>query len=51
MPQNRDFAKWLEAQIALQQDQLNLLTNSEARASKEGQIALLKMELRKITKK
>ena len=48
---NKQYEKWLEAQIALQQEMLGNTTDSRVRLFKEGKIALLRSELNKITKK
>jgi hypothetical protein len=49
--QDKEFKKWLEAQIALQTEALNSLKESEAREIKEGQIALKEQELKRKLKK
>jgi hypothetical protein len=47
MIKDTNFKKWLEAQIALQQEVLDGLKESEERSTKEGQIALKVLELKK----
>jgi hypothetical protein len=48
---NKEFKKWLQAQIALQTDVLKEIKESEDREFKEGQIALKEQELKKKRKK
>ena len=48
---DKDFKKWLQAQIALQTDALKDTKEREDREFKEGQIALKEQELKKKLKK
>ena len=48
---DKEFKKWLEAQIALQNDALDSLVEHNLREIKEGQIALKEQELKRKHKK
>jgi hypothetical protein len=51
LPRDKEFAKWLQAQIALQRDAIKFLDDKEHRTTKEGQIALMEMELKQIRRR
>jgi hypothetical protein len=51
LPRDREYKAWLQAHIALKQEVLGTLTEKESRSVKEGQIALLELQLKELRKK
>ena len=51
MPRDNDYKAWLQAHIALKQEVLRTLTEKESRSVKEGQIALLELQLKELRRK
>lgn len=51
MPRDNEYKAWLQAHIALKQEILRTLKEKESRSAKEGQIALLELQLKQLRKK